>query len=120
MAKSIHFFGHDIVYYYVMVWIILYMIICYFESISNIFKNDKNNENIGYNVLCMFLNILNSLDLVQIIPHDFIIIFILKHKNSSTSYTCSCSWAYIPFLSLFIFVPKDFNEHDIYLKKIKI
>jgi hypothetical protein len=90
----------------------------------------------------MFWNILNSLDSIQIISHDFITyskgchveiffktchistIFILKHKNSNTSYTCcdSCSWAYTSFLSLFIFVPKDFNkyEHDIYLKKIQI
>jgi len=49
------------------------MLICYFESISSILKNDKNNENIGHNVLCMLLNILNSLDSIQIIPHDFII-----------------------------------------------
>jgi hypothetical protein len=48
------------------------MIICYFEIISNILKNDKNNENIGHNVLCMFLNILNSLYSIQIISHDFI------------------------------------------------
>jgi len=62
MAKNL-FFWHDILYYYVSIWIIIIgqdnIILKAFQIF---YKMGKINESIDYNVLCVFLNILSSLD----------------------------------------------------------
>jgi hypothetical protein len=57
------YFWHDILYYYVSIWIIVivhdYIILKAFQIFK---KMGKFNESTSYNVLCVFLNILSSLD----------------------------------------------------------
>jgi hypothetical protein len=62
MAKNL-FFWHDILYYYVSIWIIIivhdYIIL---KELQIFLKMGKFNESTSYNVLCVFLNILSSLN----------------------------------------------------------
>ncbi len=64
----------------------------HFESILSLLKNEKNNENISYITLCMFLNIVYSLHSIQIIQDVSIIhlkgdhVKILKTHNVNTSF----------------------------------
>jgi hypothetical protein len=62
VAKN-YYFWDDILYYYVSIWIIIivhdYIILKEFQIF---FKMGKFNESTSYNVLCVFLNILSSLN----------------------------------------------------------
>jgi hypothetical protein len=70
MVKNVRFFGHDILYYYVKVWVTIVHDHTIFKKKT--FKERKENK-FGYKFLWLFLIIIYLLNPIQIISGVFII-----------------------------------------------
>jgi len=79
VSKNRIFFYHDISYYYVKVWILIFVHDYVISKAVQVHFLKKNNENTSCNVFCMVFNILYSLALILIIPHISIIYYKINH-----------------------------------------